>query len=329
MSNDIGSNPWDAVDIERQWSCRIEADPALGLPPGSVIHYKSFTFAPEGDLNFARVVEPTQMQGVVLSLQFSDSAKGSSADGSAVFVAPGIALCASHVIDEHLEGILLGTTGSIGVCIVGDELQVWRLTHATTIPNCDISIVGLALASAMPSDATFRRASLTTRLPKSGETLTLCGWAPRDPIECTHTDSGSRQFKVRGGMLVSRGAVTACYLGGRDQAMLPWPVVEVDCPAFGAMSGGPVFDRRGYLVGLVCSSFDTELGGGPAYVSLLWPALFAPFMGGWPAALMQGTSTLHGMGEDRCTILGREHIVETCESSGRMQRSIQDWDFLD
>lgn len=329
MSDGIDNKPWDSVDVERQWGCRIEADPALSLPRGSVIHFKSLTFAPEGDLAFARVVEPTQLQGVVLSVQFNDNAKGSSADGSGVFVAPGVALCASHVVDQHLEGIKAGTTGSIGVCIVGDALQVWRLTHVTPIPACDISIVGFSLASAMPSDATFRRASIITRLPRLGETLTLCGWAPRDPIACTRTDSGHRQFKVRGGMLATRGVVTASYPQGRDRVMLPWPVVEVDCPAFGAMSGGPVFDSRGHLVGLVCSSFETEQAAGPAYVSLLWPALFTPFMGGWPTVVMQGTTTLHGMGEDRCTIVGREHIVESRHASGEVQRSIRDWDFLD
>lgn len=51
------------------------------------------------------------------------------------------------------------------------------------------------------------------------------------------------------------------YPHGRDRVMLPWPVLEVDCPTWGGMSGGPVFDEHGHLIGLLCSSFSVEEGG--------------------------------------------------------------------
>jgi hypothetical protein len=50
----------------------------------------------------------------------------------------------------------------------------------------------------------------------------------------------------------------------------------------GGMSGGPVFNARGHLVGIVSSSYVANDGKGPTYVSLIWPAFHGTVDATWP-----------------------------------------------
>lgn len=68
--------------------------------------------------------------------------------------------------------------------------------------------------------------------------------------------------------LVTSGVVTAAFPQGRGERM-PSACVEVAMDTKGGMSGGPVVNAKGDLVGIVSSSID----GGPSYVTLIWEAL--------------------------------------------------------
>lgn len=50
---------------------------------------------------------------------------------------------------------------------------------------------------------------------------------------------------------------------------MPSSCIEVAMDTMGGMSGGPVVNDEGWLVGIVSSSFE----GGPTYVTLIWDAL--------------------------------------------------------
>ena len=183
------------------------------------------------------------------------------------------------------------------------------LKTITNVPDTDITILGLACTSALPTDRTFRQWTLTTRFPKFGERMTLTGFRPTSAV--ASMDGG---LLCHGNVIASVGAVTATYPAGRDRAMIPWAAVEGDCAALGAMSGGPAYNEEGRLVGLVCTSLTGESGkGGPAYVSLLWGAFAYPFSGGWPEELLPGTRSLLQLDPRMCSIVGRESIEITGE----------------
>ena len=63
---------------------------------------------------------------------------------------------------------------------------------------------------------------------------------------------------------------------------MPSTCIEVSMESWGGMSGGPVYNKDGRLLGVVSSSFD----GGPTYVTLIWDAMRlwvkAPQQGVWP-----------------------------------------------
>lgn len=50
----------------------------------------------------------------------------------------------------------------------------------------------------------------------------------------------------------------------------------------GGMSGGPVFNTKGHLVGIVSSSYEAYDILGPTYVSLIWPAGVGEVAVQWP-----------------------------------------------
>lgn len=137
---------------------------------------------------------------------------------------------------------------------------------------------------------------ITTRLPVVGEELLLCGFRasfmtfPRD----------TTQFA--GQVLISSGNVTARYPLGRDRVMMPWPCLEVSCASWGGMSGGPVYDCHGMLVGILSTSVESGDHAGPSFVSLAWPALGVEFEGGWPGPLFPKPTRLVELDARLCVI---------------------------
>jgi hypothetical protein len=65
------------------------------------------------------------------------------------------------------------------------------------------------------------------------------------------TDSTPIKFAVR----LSFGHVTHVFKEMRDRIMLPFPCIQTDVPIYGGNSGGPVFDVRGRICAVNCTSF--------------------------------------------------------------------------
>jgi hypothetical protein len=258
----------------------LTEDPASDPQIRSGIRFEqllaAFTeFRRTGDVNNWDV-----FQGMVLALVFGDGKK-SWCMGSGVLVAPGIALCATHVMQSHIEDIMQLRLEGICFGIGSQGVQGWRIRDVRITQGSDVCIIGLQFASEIPPNQTFYKASITTRLPAIGESLTVSGFRPAQNV----FHSGVPGEAQLGALLkISMGTVTQQFPLGRDKLLVPWPALEIDCPAWGAMSGGPVFDARGYLVGLISRSWETEDEPSPMICSLLWPILASHFRGGWPVS---------------------------------------------
>lgn len=83
--------------------------------------------------------------------------------------------------------------------------------------------------------------------------------------------------------LVTSGVVTSVFPQGRGERMAS-ACVEVAMDTKGGMSGGPVVNANGDLVGIVSSSFD----GGPSYVTLVWEALRIKIANVLPSLRLKG-----------------------------------------
>ncbi len=232
--------------------------------------------------------------------------------GSAVVVAPGVALAATHVVRNDRGDGVHSPNSLTCIGITRHGALAWRVRYMAHTDRTDVCILGLTFASAIPDDQTFFMASITTRTPKLDERLVTVGFHP-----------GSKEFEMRdgtldleAGILLSSGRVVGEFHTGRGRSK-PWPSLEVECPTVGAMSGGAVFDSRGFLVGLISSGLDRGLDGEPAltWVALLWPMLGQRFLGGWPVTEAVGkVSTLLGLGA-RCRIERPEAVRVRNEGS--------------
>ncbi|WP_018972988.1 S1 family peptidase [Rudaea cellulosilytica] len=303
---------------------RVVNDPAANPKEGDTLGFQpiSVTLLPK---NATVVMENIDaFDGAVLSFHFAD-ADEHNVEGSAIIVAPGIALTAKHVIKSHLDRLMKGERHAMCIGIAKSGMNVWTVKKMTILTDVDIVILGLELNSAMPPERTFRQAIVSTRLPKIGDRLQIVGFRANSATRSMN--NGERGYGVDAMLLVSAGVVKERYPQGRDKAMLPWPVLEVDCPSWGGMSGGPVFDEGGHLIGLLCSSLELEDGDGVSYVSLLWQALTAKFEGGWPAQAFEGKRTLLELAPQICPIVRPEAISYTLdELTGRVTTHYTPWE---
>lgn len=302
---------------------RVTTDPAANPSIGDTLTFQPIgvELLPGSETVF--VERPDALNGVVLTVHFADG-DTHDVDGTAVLVAPGVALTAKHVIEPHWDRLVNGDKHSMCIGITPTGMNGWTVKKVTLLTELDIAILGLELNSEMPPDRTFRQTVISTRLPRIGDRLQVVGFRANSATRSFEGESG---YGVDGAMLVSAGIVRERYPHGRDRVMLPWPVLEVDCPTWGGMSGGPVFDEHGHLIGLLCSSFSVEEGDGMSYVSLLWPALGVKFEGGWPAAMFPEPRTLLQMSPQTCQIERPEAVTTVFdEATGQTMTRYSIWE---
>lgn len=68
----------------------------------------------------------------------------------------------------------------------------------------------------------------------------------------------AEQAEIRFAVRLSMGAVTNIFEKMRDRVMLPFPCIQTDVPIYGGNSGGPLFDVRGRIAAVHCTSFGAN-----------------------------------------------------------------------
>lgn len=285
-----------------------------------------------GVINFAKLLFPFQIQeanswiknwnvfeGVLLGVVFSD-AEWLYLEGSAVMVGPGIAITAKHVIEARFSGIAEGLENMHCIGITSLGLQMWAVKKVTYCLENDLAMLGLELISAIDEGDTLNQSIITTKVPEIGENVIIYGFKAADnrfqrESICKPYEPMSKPIENM--LLFSQGKVTQHFLTQRDSFLMPWPVIEVDCPSWGGMSGGPVFNHEGRLIGLLSSSIETASNDGPSYVSLIYPALTMVFEGGWPAPLFKNPTSLLELDPRACEIEGREALSFVRSEDGK------------
>ncbi|WEE76662.1 serine protease [Comamonas testosteroni] len=185
--------------------------------------------------------------------------------GSGVMIGPGLLLTATHVLEE------VAATGypPLFMTFLPNRARAW-LAHSSVTSSglsefdssrkkkSDITLVSCTLNSDAHTDCQLTLAPLQVALPLVGDRLWAFGYR--------HHDFEAKASRVT--PLVSSGLVTAVFPDGRGERM-PAACIEVAMDTFGGMSGGPVANDEGYVIGVVSSSFD----GGPSYVTLIWDVM--------------------------------------------------------
>lgn len=295
-------------------------NPEQGLQLGEKLTFQAKRLLFEGT-NGDYMPVGSQM-GILLALSFRDDF-GHHTTGSAAMVGPGLAICATHVLEDqgNLEKIQSGEATLVAQAPFQDGMLLWTVLRVSTVPGTDLAVLSMTLSSGFPADRRFSVASMTTRMPGIGDVLTVTGLSALRPTE---EISGATRIEMNTGCMLGR--VIDRYPNGRDRTMLPGPCVAVECDARGGMSGGPVFDNRGYLVGLVSSSYE---GGSTTFVSHVWPALVrAQACPVWPRPPypLPPSGSLLQLGIKFGISIERPNAFELCEMNGELALRYVAWE---
>ncbi|CAN7778184.1 serine protease [Variovorax sp. LjRoot290] len=251
-------------ELEREKVSTVaQLNPELGLRRGEALGFDAKRLLFEGS-NGDYMPVGSQL-GILLALSFRDDS-GHHTTGSAALVGPGIAICATHVLEDQgfLKKLTNGGATLVAQAPLPGGMLLWTVTHVATVPDSDLAVLSMTLSSDFPLDRRFAVASITTRMPAVGEELTLTGLSA---VRQTEEISRAMNIELLPGCI--KGRVLEVYPEGRDR-LLPSACLAVGCEARGGMSGGPVFDSRGFLVGAVTSAYP---GANVSFVSHVWPAL--------------------------------------------------------
>jgi hypothetical protein len=301
----------------QQWAGMITDDPVKDLPAGSEIGFISRLFPFDAPNGLNDVSDWNYFRGTVIALHFGDVLEQRIL-GSGIIVAPGVAVVAAHVVLPEIERIFAGD-GFLCSALTPTGVMFWRPRQVTPIESTDLAIVTLEYAAPLPDE--FFQAVITTRTPRIGETILIAGHRYEG---VSRSESGEMLISLS--LKVAAGTVVNCYPSGRDRVMLPGPVFEADCPALSGMSGGPAFDRRGFLIGLLSSSMEGADAAGPSFVSSVWPVLGARLTPTWPSGFYQKPVSLLELDRRLCGIERAEAIrVTRDEVIGRFSTEYAIW----
>ncbi|RYG10143.1 MAG: serine protease [Burkholderiales bacterium] len=210
------------------------------------------------------VTSLSSFNGTALSVSFRTATEQHTI-GSAALVHPGLAITAKHVLADWMGDVVAERASIVCEAPRDQTLLLWDVERVTTLPNADLALLSLRGRSALPAGNNFCVCRITTRLPRIGEALLICGFVPRRAVA-----QKASSMNIAGAMHIGHGKVTDVWPVSRDSVMLPSTSFAVHCPAFGGMSGGAVFDAVGDLVAVLSSSLD---GDDIAYCTHVWPAL--------------------------------------------------------
>ncbi|MGH6873183.1 MAG: S1 family peptidase [Rhizomicrobium sp.] len=211
--------------------------------------------------------------------------------GSAILVSPGIALTAAHVVrafetSGHFEEKDYALVG-LGPR-TGGALDLWVTREITYVGNTDVAILVLELRSAIPP--CINVAKMTTRSPSVPDRLICAGFvASREVFSHTSEDDDDTLGIA---LVCSCGPILDLYETGRD-ATLRGPSLAAEFATINGMSGGPVFNSVGNLVGILSSGIPaSDERADTSFVSLIRRALASPINPPWPTHWYQRNTRL-------------------------------------
>ncbi len=296
-------------------------DPEQELAPGERLTFSAQRLLFEGSNGDYMPVGA--QNGTLLALSFRDR-DGHHTYGSGVMVGPGLALCAAHVLHEHdfYGKLQRGEATLVAQAPLPDSgMLLWTVLRIAIPPDSDLAVLSMALTSGYPADRRFMTAWLTTRMPALGDVLTVTGLSAVGD----GTEAIASSTRIEMAPQCQLGRVIDRYPNGRDRR-LPGPCLAVECAVPGGTSGGPVFDSRGYLVGLLSASYD---GAEISFVSHLWPALVrAQACPVWPPAPYKrpAPGTLLHLGRAFGVSIERPEAFRLCAPQGVISLEYVAWE---
>ncbi|MEG3168179.1 trypsin-like peptidase domain-containing protein [Sphingomonas sp. LB3N6] len=269
------------------------AEPDLTPFHGQRLHIGS-VLIPFDDVHPRTRLVDQDARGAVLFIE-SVTPAGAHVHGTAFLVAPGIALTAWHTISAwEEEGHFGEPDHAIFACgAIGAELRVWEVRSINgPVAGGDVAMLILAPRFELGEEVAVYHFALAAAFPGVGSHVTALGMRLEPAEAVLPLLHGDLQLPVISiATVVSTGAVEDRYPKGIPRIAAPCLAANVF--SIGGMSGGPVFDETGHVVGIVSESIgNDDVDDYVTFVSLIWPATLFEFEGVWPQGLLPAGSTL-------------------------------------
>ena len=196
--------------------------------------------------------------------------------GSAFMLGDTMAVTTRHVIEDYwknLDGRQLasGLKSTFELVAVrglrdGKQVVVYLLEEIAISPTSDLAVLMLRPRGPVPSCAL---PVLNLIPPDKGSPIVGVGFHKGTAREIEGTIAVNHQTHT------TAGHVIEIHHQHRDTSNLNFPCFQVDARFDGGMSGGPVFDHRGRVCGVVCSNIPPFLPEEDhvSYVTTLWPLM--------------------------------------------------------
>lgn len=285
---------------------RIASDPLRVLPLGSNINFKLVEF---GDSNATQ--RPNSVgnwdffKGAITSLALK-SQTSQELVGTAIIVAPGLAISASHNLGSVIAAMEQGQVVPYCFGVRDKQLEIWKVNKVSYCEKSDIALLSIEAASEVPEDRTYYRLGISTRTPIVGEPVHIVGFRSGRATNASTNDFGADLF-------TSVGEVAAVYPEGRDKLLLPFPAIELHCGSLGGMSGGAALDKNGLVIGIISRGLEADDGHGPTYLSWILNGLDREIEIPWPPGLHKGSVSPLSMDGRLLFIDRREALAKNAE----------------
>jgi hypothetical protein len=210
--------------------------------------------------------------------------------GTGVVIATNLILTAKHVLEDFTrkwklktdKGVQIADNFNIWVVFIssnpGELYHVYEVANAYINPYSDLVVFHLDSFDRTGQNQNWKQSKLSLTLPQIGQRVVAFGF-PKSKVELNRRPDGHVDIKVNDEPSVSVGEILEVYPEKRDSSMLTFPSIRINARLDGGMSGGPVFNDDGELIGIVCSSYDiSDTDDHLSYVTLLWPVMATPML---------------------------------------------------
>lgn len=230
-------------------------------------------------------IQETGFDGVITEVAFGLLARKEDdcyPVGTAVTIAPHLAVTARHVVDElwrHFGDEYKLKFGRLDASfsLIAQQVQpnklgaMWAVRKLWLSSHTDLAVLFLEPFSDSAKQYRWRKPMLRLSPPKVDDEVSCFGYR-RGTAQATAEDNEIR-ILWNCSPSTAMGRVTEVHHAERDSGMLKFPCFRTNAPFTHGMSGGPIF-VNGLLSGIVCAGGLEEVEGQKrCYGASLWPLL--------------------------------------------------------